>query len=46
MHEHNYFQTLLPGLEVVSAFSSASVVLRVSVDSCVEFPAYENMYNI
>ena len=46
MHEYDCFLTLLPGLDVVSKVSGASVVFRVSADSSVEVSAYENMYYI
>ena len=44
MREYDCFMTLLPGLDVVSKVSGASVVFRVSADSSVEVPASENMY--
>ena len=46
MREYDCFMTLLPGLDVVSKVSGASVVFRVSADSSVEVPASENMFNI
>ena len=46
MHQDDCFDTLVPRLDVVSAFPDASVVIRVSVGTSVEVPGFENMYYI
>ena len=46
MHQDDCFKTMVPGLDVVSSVSCASVMFRGSADSSVEVPASENMYCI